>query len=134
MKRYLLLLALLPLAGCKTVTTTQPLAPGYQNATDQQMGEILSGARAFYNTIQCETQGMNWSKLTQVCVPDPNITAPMVLTPTVKAAFNDFGTALNAANTVYLGYHAGSQTEAAAQSAVNTVQTKQAALPIPGAN
>ena len=133
---FALVLMMVPLAlpGCKTVTSPpQPLAPGYNNAADQQMGEILSGARGFYSTIQCETQGLNWSQLTSSCVADPKITTPMVLTAAEKTAFNDFGVSLNAANTVYLAYHAGTQTEAAAQAAVTAVQQKQAALPIPGA-
>lgn len=119
MKRFLILLALcLPLMGCpaKTSTTPPALAPGYQNSTDQQMGEILAGAHQFYNSIQSQAQA-----------------GTLTLTPTVKAAFNDFGTALNAAQSVYLAYHNGTATEAQAQAAVTTVQTKQAALPLPGA-
>lgn len=105
------------LTGCKTATTTQPLAPGYQNMTDQQMGEILAGARNFYTSIQ--TQSANGT---------------LTLSPTVKASFNDFGVALNSAETVYLAYHASptAANQAAAQTAVNTVQSKQAALPLPG--
>lgn len=139
MKNFLIALVLtvpLALAGCKAATApAQPLAPGYQNAADQQMGQILSGARAFYSTIQCETQGLNWSQATSQCVADPAITSPLVLSATVKTAFNDFGASLNAANTVYLAYHANptAATQTAAQTAVNAVQQQQAALPIPGA-
>jgi photosystem II stability/assembly factor-like uncharacterized protein len=123
----------LALTGCKTATVAQPLAPGYINAADQQMGELLAGAGTFYNTIKCETQGLNWSQPTAACVSDPNITAPMVLNATAKLSFNDFGLALNQADSVYLAWHAGTATQAAAQAAVTAVQTKQAALPIPGA-
>lgn len=137
MKRVLLAIALamapLALVGCKTVTAPpQPLAPGYNNPADQQMAEILAGARGFYSTIQCETQGMNWSKETSQCVADPSITTPMVLSVTEKATFNKFGVTLNAANQVYLAYHAGTATQAAAQAAVDNVKQQQAALPIPG--
>ena len=97
-------------------TTPAQLAPGYQNAADQQMGEILSGAHAFYTSIQQQAQA-----------------GTLALTPTVKASFNDFGVSLNAAQTVYLAYHAGTATQAQAQTAVNTVQSKQSALPLPGA-
>ena len=104
----------LMLAGCKTVTTTPPLAPGYQNAADQQMGQILAGARSFYSTIQQDSAS-----------------GKTTLSPTEKTAFNDFGAAINAAETVYLAYHAGTATQAQAQTAINAVQTKQSALPIP---
>ena len=57
----------------------------------------------------------------------------MILSATEKTAFNDFGAAINAAEQIYLGYHAGTATQAAAQTAVNTVQAQQAALPLPGA-
>jgi hypothetical protein len=130
---YAALALALAITGCKQATVTAPLAPGYQNAADQQMGEILAGAHTFYSTIQCETQGLNWSQTTSSCVSDPNVTAPMVLNATAKLSFNDFGIALNQAESVYLAYHAGTATQAKAQAAVTTVQTKQAALPIPGA-
>lgn len=133
--RFLLVLPLAMLTACKTTSVTPPLAPGYTSAADQQMGEILAGARSFYSTIQCETQGLNWSQSTSTCVSDPNITAPMVLSVTAKAAFNDFGVGINSAEQVYLAYHAGTATQAQAQAAITAVQQKQTALPIPtGAN
>ncbi len=97
-------------------TTPAQLAPGYNNAADQQMGEILSGARAFYQSIQQQS-----------------LSGKLVLTPAQKIAFNDFGVAINTAESIYLSYHGGGATQAAAQSAVDRVQTKQAALPLPGA-
>ena len=125
-------LSLSMLAGCATATSpTPPLAPGYFNTADETMGKVLSGARAFYRTIQCETQTMNWAKATDSCVADPTITSPMVLTPTEKTAFNTFQISLNVGNQVYLAYHAGTATQAAAQAAVNTVKTQQEALPVP---
>lgn len=105
--------------GCGTKanpTTPAQLAPGYNNTADQQMGEILSGARAFYTSIQQQSQA-----------------GTLVLTPTVKQSFNAFGTTLDAAQVIYLQYHAGIATQASAQAAVNQVQSQQAALPLPGA-
>lgn len=128
------LLMVSSLSGCKTAVVAPPLAPGFNNAQDQQIGSILSGARAFYDTIQCETQSLNWDKATSECVADPSITAPLVLSATMKSSFNDFGTALNAANQVYLDYHSGTATEAAAQTQANLIQQKQSALQIPGVN
>lgn len=126
MKRYLVERACLAVilampVGCATPNTatapTPPtaVAPGYFNAADQQMGQVLKGARDFYVSIQ--TQSENGS---------------LTLSANVKKAFNDFGTALNAAEAVYLAYHKGNATQDAAQSAVNVVQSKQAALPLPG--
>lgn len=128
------LLTVSSFSGCKTAAVAPPLAPGFNNAQDQQIGSILSGARAFYDTIQCETQSLNWDNATSQCVADPSITAPLVLSATVKSSFNDFGTALNAAQVVYLQYHSGVATEAAAQAQADLVQQKQSALQIPGVN
>lgn len=118
--QYLLLLVVffwIAPTGCKPTTTTPAqLAPGYQNAQDQQMGEILAGAHNFYTSIQSQVQA-----------------GTLTMGATIKASFNDFATALNAAQTVYLAYHNGTATQAQAQAAVNTVQSKQAALPLPGA-
>ena len=121
MKKFLLILALMvPLAGCAPVTAPpQPLAPGYQNTADQTMGEILAGAHAFYQSIQQQSAA-----------------GTMTLSATEKASFNTFGVTLNGAQAVYLAYH-GNPTAAnlaAAQTAVNTVQTQQAALPTPKVN
>lgn len=102
------------IAGCKTTAPTPPLAPGYQNAADQQMGEILAGARSFYSTIQSESAA-----------------GKVTLSATEKQAFNTFGVSINAAEAIYLAYHSGSATQAAAQTAVNAVQSQQSALPIP---
>jgi len=115
-----LCLAGIVMAGCPGSNPSNPpnqaqLAPGYQNAADQQMGQILSGAHAFYNRIQQDSAS-----------------GSMQLTPAEKTAFNAFGVSLNAAQTVYLAYHAGTATQAQAQAAVNQVQQQQAALPIPG--
>ena len=80
------------------------------------MGEILSGAHAFYQSIQQQSMA-----------------GTLTLSPDTKAKFNDFGVALNTAQIVYLGYHNGANTQAQAQAAVALVQSKQAALPLPGA-
>ena len=118
--RRLAMLAFLALAvgwmtACTPTTTTPAqLAPGYQNSADQQMGEILAGAHSFYTTIQQESAS-----------------GQMTLSATEKQAFNTFGVALNSAQSVYLAYHAGTATQAQAQTAVNQVQQQQAALPVP---
>lgn len=110
-------LILTPVEGCKTTSTTPAaLAPGYLSQTDQQMGEILAGAHNFYTSIQSQVAA-----------------GTLTLNATAKLSFNDFATALNAAQTVYLAYHNGTATVDQAQVAVNTVQSKQAALPLPGA-
>lgn len=114
----LLLLVLMLLPGCKPTTaanTPAVLAPGYLNAADQQMGEILAGAHNFYNSIQSQVNA-----------------GTLTMGSTIKASFNDFAISLNAAQTVYLAYHNGQATQAQAQTAVNLVQSKQAALPLPG--
>lgn len=110
----ILCLGMVPILGCPATSTTNPttLAPGYQNATDQQMGEILSGAHAFYVSIQQQSAA-----------------GTLNLSATAKTVFNDFGVSLNAADSVYLAYHANptAANQATAQAAVNVVQTKQAA-------
>src|ERR1035437_8620830 len=86
--RLSVLLALPLMFGCATaIAPTPSMTPGFINSADQQMGQILSSARTFYNTIQCETQTMNWSQAAQQCVVDPVITQPMILSTTEKAAF-----------------------------------------------
>ena len=121
MKRFLILFLAIPLMGCpsNTATPTQPLAPGYQNQTDQTLGETLAAAHRFYLSVQSQSAA-----------------GTLVLTPTEKTAFNDFGISLNVADAAYLTYH---QTPTAAnlvaaQNAVATVQSKQSALPTPGGN
>lgn len=118
MKKVLAILALsfaVFASGCKTTTTPPPLAPGFNNPADQQMGQILAGARAFYTKIQADSA----NGTTTLSQPE-------------KDAFNKFGISINLAEQIYLGYHAGTSTQAQAQAAINTVVSQQAALPIPG--
>jgi hypothetical protein len=104
------------MAGCKTATTTAPTAPGYLNAADQQLGEIMAAAHAFYNTIQQES-----------------IAGQITLTSTEKTAFNAFAVAINSADSIYLAYHANPTAAnlTLAQAAVTTVQNEQSTLPVP---
>lgn len=100
--------------GCKAASTTTPpqaLAPGYTNSADQMMGQTIVGAHAFYVTIQADIAAGRY-------------------TPSAaeKTALNGFAVALNAAQIVYIGYHAGTSTQAQAQSAVNAVIAQQSAL------
>lgn len=128
----ILLMLAMPLAGCPQPSSTTPptaLAPGYIDLPDQKMGEIISGARTFYSTIQCETKGLNWSQAGSMCVPDPNITTPLVLSAAEKTAFNDFGASINIAEVAHLAYHNGTGTLTAAQTAVTATQQKQSSLP-----
>lgn len=111
-------LALGWLTACTPSATPTALAPGYLNSADQQMGEILAGARSFYTSIQQQSAA-----------------GTLTLTATVKQDFNTFGGVLNGAEAAYLTYHQtpNPTTQAAAQSAVNQVQSQQAALSLPGA-
>lgn len=128
MKRFLVLaLALSAVAGCKTVSAPTPVAPGYLNATDQQLGQTLRGARDFYRTIQCETQGQNFQELTDTCVPDTTI-QKLTLTPTEKTSFTVLAASINSAEVVYQQYHLGQATLAQVQTAVQTVTQQQSAL------
>lgn len=116
-KKAILVLALIvPLGtvGCvKPNANTPPaaLAPGYQNSADQVMGQTLVGAHQFYATIQQDVAIGKYKP-----------------SPSEKTALNNFATALNAAQTVYISYHAGAATQAQAQAAVNSVTAQQTAL------
>jgi hypothetical protein len=120
MKKQIAILALcLPLmfAGCRTVSTTQPLAPGYMNSADQTMGQTLAASHAFYQSIQQDSAA-----------------GKIVLSAQEKTALNDFAVALNVAQTAYLAYHGGTVTQAQAQAAVNSSTAKQTTVQalIPG--
>jgi len=113
MKRSLIALALcLPLLfGCKTATTTQPLAPGYLNSADQTLGASLAALNAFVNQ-----EKVNYAAL------------PLAQQASEKTLLNDLITATNLANAAYTSYHAGTGTESAAQTALGQAQTAQATL------
>lgn len=89
----LLPLLVLPLAGCPTASTTTPpaaLAPGYTSQLDQQLGQAMAALRAGdYAAVS------GFLSLTQ-----PQQAAE-------KSALNNFTTAVNAADTLYLAFHAG---------------------------
>jgi hypothetical protein len=89
----LLPLLILPLAGCPAASSTTPpaaLAPGYTSQVDQQMGQALAALRAGDYAAT---------------------TAYLSLTPAQQAAektaLNNFTSAVNTADTLYLAYHAG---------------------------
>ena len=88
------------------------------------------GSEGLLQHSPVRNSGVELVAATNLCVADPNITTPLVLSTTTKAVFNDFGVSLNATNQVYLAYHAGTATQAAAQAAVTALQAKQNALPI----
>ena len=113
MKKFLLPLVLL-LAGCHAATSTTPpvaLAPGFSSQADQTVDQILVGARVFYVSIQDSVNAQTYTP-----------------TPAALKALNDFGVALNTAETVYLAYHNGTATLAQAQAAAATVSTQQTAV------
>jgi hypothetical protein len=109
-----LTVSLLMPIGCVKATSTTPaaaLAPGYLNQADQVMGQSLVGAHAFYMTIQRDVASGKYTP-----------------SPTEKTTLNNFATALNTAQVIYVGYHAGVNTESQAQAAVNAVTSQQTAV------
>lgn len=114
MKQLIICMALtgVLLTGCtKTATTaTPPLAPGYSNSTDQQLGSTLAAADAFYNKLQSDQKSGAFSP-----------------TAAEVTSLNVLQVALATANPIYLAYHNGTATLAQAQAAVNQVSTAQTA-------
>ncbi len=113
MKRILTCLVLaVAMAGCATPNKpAPPLAPGYSNQADQTMGEALAAAHAFSQRMQADAANGTFK-------------------PTVgeSKAMDDLGIAINFAQPLYLAYHAGTGSQQAAQSAVDQVTMKQAAV------
>lgn len=110
----ILSLALLGLPGCKTASSTtapQSLAPGYQSALDQTLGETLSALNGFATQESANYQ-----------------TASADIQATEKAPLNAFILAVNLANASYVAYHSGTQTQAQAQSAITNAQSAQTTL------
>lgn len=105
------LLILPPTACNKTTTNPATLAPGYLNTTDQTLGEALASLNGFVN--QEKTNYASLSATQQA---------------TEKNYLNNLIAAVNEANAAYQAYHAGTQTQAQAQTAVTTAQTAQQAL------
>lgn len=111
---FALLVPMALVTGCKPASTTTPpaaVAPGYQNATDQQLGETIAGATGFYNRVQADIQAGTYKA-----------------SPNELTSLNIFGLSLNSAKLIYGQYHAGQATLAQAQAAVNKVQQQQAQL------
>lgn len=110
----LLLACLMPVSGCKEANANTPataLAPGYLNQADQEMGEALAAAHAFYARLAADAKA-----------------GTFVPSPTEKTAINSFGLALNVAQTTYIAYHNGQATLAQAQTDVNTMNAQQTAV------
>ena len=115
MKKMALLsvfLALPLIFGCATAKApTPPTAPGFSTTDggwDQQLGSTLAGADQFYNKLQADQKAGTFKP-----------------TAAEVTALNALQTALVAANPVYLAYHNGTGTLAAAQAAVGQVSTAQ---------
>lgn len=112
----LLLLCALCIGCVHAPAVTQPpavIAPGYLNQTDQQMGEALAAARAFYVHVQKDIAAGTYTP-----------------SATEKTALNVFGVAINTAEAAYIAYHASPNvvTEDTASQAVQAVQVQQTAL------
>ncbi len=101
--------------GCaKTANSTTPqqaLAPGYLNPADQGMGESLAALNGFV-----AQEKANYAA------------APAAIQAAEKTALNAFLLAVDLANASYTAYHAGTQTQAQAASAINAAQTAQTTL------
>jgi hypothetical protein len=95
--------------GCVTATAPAgPVAPGFSNSTDQQMGSTLAAADQFYNRLQAD-----------------QVTGAFKPTSAEVTALNTLQQALAVANPIYLAYHNGTGTLAAAQQAISNVSTAQ---------
>lgn len=101
------------MTGCTTASSTTPptaLAPGYNNITDQTVGQTLAAMHAL---VQKATQ--DYANLTPAQQASE------------KTVLNNFVTAVNTADSLYIAYHAGSGTLLSAQNAITDAQTAQAA-------
>jgi hypothetical protein len=99
---------LIPVAGCGAVKTSTPpasLAPGALNQFDSDTYRSLATAHAFAQSAAGNAA---------------------TLTPTEKAALNQFIQYLNLADTLYVAYHSGAATQAAMQTALNAVNSSEA--------
>lgn len=117
------LLLAISLAGCAHQVTA-PI-PGATSAFDSNAFQALATAH-----------GIAQSFSTQACSNNGNKPGCFTPKPAEKTAINQFIADLNTADVVYAAYHGGTQTQAAAQAAINKVTSDQAALPanIKGAN
>jgi hypothetical protein len=106
----LCLILLLPLAGCPT-SPTPPLAPGYSNSADQQLGQDLAAVVGF-----TDQEKINYATL------------PATQQAAEKSYLNTLINSVNAANAAYNAFHQGTQTLIQAQQALATAQNAQAAV------
>jgi hypothetical protein len=102
----------LTLAGCKTVTTTQPLAPGAYNQADQQLYSALMATEASLNSLKSDLEN-----------PATDAQTKSVLKPYVNQVIADY----NLAELAYQAFHAAlatnlSASPTAAQAALQKVQ------------
>ena len=112
--RVVLALFLIAGVGCNPATAPTPtLAPGFSTSTDQQLGSTLAAADQFYNRLQTDQKAGTFKP-----------------TAAEVTALNGLQAALAEANPVYLAYHNGTGTLAAAQAAVNKVSTAQVSAQI----
>lgn len=105
------LLASSGLIGCASATSTTPpvaLAPGYTSQFDQTAGQALAAAHALVSKATADY---------------PTLTSAQQATE--KPILNAFVAAVNAADTVYLAFHAGTATQAQVQAQLNAVASAQ---------
>ena len=101
-------LCLLIPAGCGAVKTSTPpasLAPDALNQFDSDAYKSLATAHAFAQSAAGNGP---------------------TLTPTEKAALNQFIQYLNLADTLYVSYHSGAASQTAMQAALTAVNTSEA--------
>lgn len=115
MKRLsLILLLALPLTGCPSANTTTPpaaIAPGYSSPADQTLGQSLAAVVAFTNQEKA-----NFAAL------------PTAKQDAERPYLNSLIMAVNAADSAYLAFHAGTQSITQAQAALSKAQSAQTAL------
>ena len=99
--------------GCTVTATTPPaaVAPGYSSQADQTLGQSLAAIDAFVTQEKA-----NYAQLSSA------------LQAAEKPYLNNLIAAVNAANQVYLAFHAGTATLAQAQVSFATAQSAQTAL------
>lgn len=98
-------------------------------------GAISAFDSSAYQTL-LTAHGIAQSFSTQACSNNGNQPGCFNPKPAEKTAINQFIADLNIADVVYAAFHSGTQTQAAAQAALNKVTSDQAALPanLKGAN
>lgn len=125
MKRFIRFIALFfgigwltSLTGCKTVTASTPLAPGYVTAGEQTVGEVIASADAIVLKYEADVQSGTYKP-----------------TPAVTSAVSAIQQALAVADPLAVTWHqallanASSAEPAALATAVSTITSNITHLP-----